>query len=83
MPQSIDTTKADAFEEMLDALWMVYDADEDCRRDNLPQIPAPAKAKIVRALLCAGRYSHRAGYGFFASSFDRSITPRRARKEKE
>ncbi|MDE4557459.1 hypothetical protein U8C36_06500 [Sinorhizobium medicae] len=36
--------------DLLDALIMVRDADEDCRQDGLPTIPAPARAKIDRAI---------------------------------
>lgn len=61
-----EPTKDRAFEEMLDALQMIYDADEDCRRDNLPQIPGSAKAILIRALLIGWRWSSRDGQGFFA-----------------
>lgn len=37
-------------DELLEALTMVRDADEDCRRDGLPTIPAPARAKIDAAI---------------------------------
>ena len=67
MPQATSTpTKDQAFEEMLDALQMIYDADEDCRRDNLPRIPISAKASITRALLVGWHWSSRVGKGFFA-----------------
>ena len=36
--------------ELLEALVMVRDADEDCKRDGLPTIPAPARAKIDAAI---------------------------------
>lgn len=36
--------------DLLDALIMVRDADEDCRQGGLPTIPAPARAKIDRAI---------------------------------
>lgn len=36
--------------ELLAALEMVRDADEDCKRDGLPTIPAAARAKIDAAI---------------------------------
>lgn len=36
--------------DILEALIMVRDADDDCRQDGLPTIPAPARAKIDRAI---------------------------------
>lgn len=36
--------------DLFEALEMVRDADEDCKRDGLPTIPEPARAKIDRAL---------------------------------
>jgi len=36
--------------DLLHALTMVRDADEDCKRDGLPTIPAPARACIDAAL---------------------------------
>lgn len=36
--------------DLLDALTMVRDADNDCRRDGLPTIPHPARAKIDAAI---------------------------------
>ena len=36
--------------EMFDALEMVRDADEDCRRDGLATLPGPARARIDAAL---------------------------------
>jgi hypothetical protein len=36
--------------DLLDALEMVRDADEDCKRDGLPTIPPVARATIDRAL---------------------------------
>jgi hypothetical protein len=36
--------------ELLEALEMVRDADNDCRLDGLPTIPLDARAKIDRAL---------------------------------
>lgn len=36
--------------EMLDALEMVRDADNDCKRDGLPCIPTPARQKIDEAI---------------------------------
>lgn len=36
--------------ELLEALTMVRDADDDCRRDGLPTIPRMARAKIDAAL---------------------------------
>jgi hypothetical protein len=36
--------------EMLDALVMIRDADEDCRRDGLPTIPFGPRAKIDAAI---------------------------------
>lgn len=36
--------------ELLEALIMVRDADDDCRKDGLPTIPAPARSKIDAAI---------------------------------
>ena len=36
--------------ELLEALIMVRDADEDCKRDQLPTIPISARARIDRAI---------------------------------
>lgn len=36
--------------ELLSALEMVRDADNDCKRDGLPTIPASARAKIDAAI---------------------------------
>lgn len=36
--------------EMLEALIMVRDADEDCKADGLPSIPPAARAKIDTAI---------------------------------
>ena len=36
--------------ELYEALEMMRDADEDCKRDGLPTIPAPARARIDAAL---------------------------------
>ena len=36
--------------ELLEALVMVRDADEDCKRDGLPTIPPAARAKIDAAI---------------------------------
>lgn len=36
--------------EMLEALEMVRDADDDCKRDGLPTIPLAARAKIDAAI---------------------------------
>jgi hypothetical protein len=36
--------------DLLEALEMVRDADEDCIRDGLPRLPASARAKIDRAI---------------------------------
>lgn len=36
--------------DLYEALSMVRDADEDCRRDGLPTIPTPARAKIDAAI---------------------------------
>jgi hypothetical protein len=36
--------------DLLEALIMVRDADEDCRRDGLPTIPPMARNKIDQAL---------------------------------
>jgi hypothetical protein len=36
--------------DLFDALEMVRDADEDCKRDGLPTIPPAARAKIDAAL---------------------------------
>jgi hypothetical protein len=37
-------------EALVEALEMVRDADEDCRKDGLPAIPPEARAKIDEAL---------------------------------
>lgn len=39
-----------ALPEMFEALEMVRDADEDCKKDGLPQMPSLARAKIDAAL---------------------------------
>jgi hypothetical protein len=36
--------------ELLEALVMVRDADDDCRADGLPTIPPMARAKIDRVI---------------------------------
>jgi hypothetical protein len=36
--------------DLLEALIMVRDADEDCKRDGLPTIPNPARWKIDAAI---------------------------------
>lgn len=36
--------------DLLEALEMVRDADEDCKSDGLPTIPDIARAKIDRAI---------------------------------
>lgn len=36
--------------DLYEALVMVRDADEDCKRDGLPTIPGPARSKIDQAL---------------------------------
>ena len=36
--------------DLLEALTMVRDADDDCRRDGLPTIPHAARAKIDAAI---------------------------------
>ncbi len=36
--------------DLLAALIMVRDADDDCRADGLPTLPAPARAKIDAAI---------------------------------
>ena len=41
--------------ELLAALGMVRDADDDCRRDSLPTMPAAARAKIDAAISKATR----------------------------
>ncbi len=41
---------ATAAPELLEALEMVRDADDDCRLDGLPTIPEPARAKIDAAI---------------------------------
>jgi len=40
----------EAAPDLLEALVMVRDADEDCKRDGLPTIPGPARARIDRAI---------------------------------
>lgn len=47
---SADACLIAASPDLLEALIMVRDADEDCRQDGLPTIPAPARAKIDRAI---------------------------------
>lgn len=37
-------------DELLEALLMVRDADDDCKRDGLPTIPASARARIDAAI---------------------------------
>jgi len=39
-----------AFEPLVEALEMVRDADEDCKRDGLPTMPPIPRAKIEAAL---------------------------------
>lgn len=39
-----------AAKELLEALIMVRDADNDCAKDGLPTIPAPARSKIDCAI---------------------------------
>lgn len=46
-----------ACHELREALEMVRDADDDCRRDGLGTMPRPARDKIDRALRLAGRNS--------------------------
>ena len=36
--------------DMLEALVMIRDADEDCRKDGLPTLPPLARFKIDRAI---------------------------------
>ena len=36
--------------DLLEALEMVRDADDDCKMDGLPTIPGPARAKIDAAI---------------------------------
>lgn len=36
--------------DLLEALVMVRDADEDCKRDSLPTIPYPARKRIDAAI---------------------------------
>ena len=43
-------TRAAAYPDLLAALVMVRDADDDCRRDGLPTIPGPARGKIDAAI---------------------------------
>lgn len=55
IPKGNDEARANthliaAAPELLEALTMVRDADEDCRRDGLPTIPAPARAVIDAAI---------------------------------
>ncbi len=40
--------------ELLEVLEMVHDADEDCKRDGLPTIPAAARSRIDNAIAKAG-----------------------------
>lgn len=55
-PVAIDLiiTAVNSFEALTDALEMVRDADEDCKRDGLPTIPSAARFKIDAALKLAG-----------------------------
>lgn len=41
-------------DELLKVLEMVRDADEDCKRDGLPTIPAAARSRIDNAIAKAG-----------------------------
>ena len=45
----VDDLKA-ANAELLEALTMVRDADDDCRKDGLREIPPPARATIDAAI---------------------------------
>jgi len=45
--------------DLLEALTMVRDADEDCKRDGLPTIPGMARAKIDAAIRKATEISER------------------------
>jgi hypothetical protein len=45
-----DLTLIEAAPDLLEALVMVRDADEDCKRDGLPTIPSAARAKIDAAI---------------------------------
>lgn len=42
--------QAETITALIEALEMVRDADEDCKRDGLPTIPEIARAKIDAAL---------------------------------
>lgn len=46
----VDIAKDKALAALTDALEMVRDADEDCKKDGLPTIPPMARAKIDAAL---------------------------------
>jgi len=41
--------------ELLEALTMIRDADEDCKRDGLPTIPPAARSTIDAAIRKAGK----------------------------
>jgi hypothetical protein len=43
-----------AHEQLVEALTMIRDADNDAERDGLQRIPAPARATIDAALTAAG-----------------------------
>lgn len=45
---------ANAFDDLVEALEMVRDADDDCRVDGLKTLPAGPRAKIDAALKKAG-----------------------------
>lgn len=46
-------TAVNAHDQLVEALEMVRDADEDCKRDGLATIPPTARAKIDAALKLA------------------------------
>lgn len=49
-PQRANARLIAAAPDLLEALEMVRDADNDCRRDGLPTIPTAARAKIDAAI---------------------------------
>ena len=57
-PETLERMEADArliaaAPDLLDALLMVRDADDDCKRDGLPTIPPTARATIDAAIFKA------------------------------
>ena len=49
-PSPLEQEAADTIERLREALAMVRDADEDCKRDGLRTMPSAARSKIDQAL---------------------------------